>query len=230
MITADIHTHILYGVDDGASTIEESLKMLELEALGGTELVFLTPHFINGRNRYTTDILKERFEELCRLTDITLRLGNECYYDRHLISNLNSGEALTMGGSDYVLLEFDYSISQKKILDGCRDLYNNGYRVILAHIERYEAFDKGTVEELKSMDTKFQINASYAKKILSSLSGRGRKPLLNGEIDFIASDAHGTRHRRPNLDTVTELMIRKYPHIAEKVLYGNAVELGGMDE
>lgn len=45
----DIHCHLLYGVDDGAKTIEESVAMLEAAKEQGISAMILTPHYRPGR-------------------------------------------------------------------------------------------------------------------------------------------------------------------------------------
>ena len=44
----DIHSHVLYGLDDGAKSREQSLQMLELAVQSGTTDIVATPH-ANGR-------------------------------------------------------------------------------------------------------------------------------------------------------------------------------------
>ena len=46
----DIHSHILWGLDDGAKTLEESVAMLQLAAESGTTDIVATPH---ANYRYT---------------------------------------------------------------------------------------------------------------------------------------------------------------------------------
>ena len=58
---ADIHTHILYGVDDGAKTIDDSIELLKEEIKQGVSLIFFTPHFYYGHNYYDVNTLKERY-------------------------------------------------------------------------------------------------------------------------------------------------------------------------
>ena len=47
----DLHTHILYGVDDGAQTIEEAFSMLEIAAsIRHSHDLFNTTCFSSYRN------------------------------------------------------------------------------------------------------------------------------------------------------------------------------------
>ena len=41
----DLHSHLLFGVDDGAKTKEEMFAMLDMAYADGTRAICLTPHF-----------------------------------------------------------------------------------------------------------------------------------------------------------------------------------------
>ena len=55
----DFHTHILYGIDDGANTIEESINILSFLSNNGVKNVFLTPHYVQNRNQYLINYKKK---------------------------------------------------------------------------------------------------------------------------------------------------------------------------
>ena len=236
---ADIHTHILPAVDDGAADLQTSLEMLRMEAEQGVKLLFLTPHYMHGRGRYEGPELKRRFAELMqneeaakiRASGMDIRLGSELHYTAELVSELDSGIALTMDGTKTILLEFYPGDSARKIADGCRDVYNGGYRVILAHIERYINLDEALLNQLLDMDVRFQMNASYVKDLFRLQLGRKRwhkKLLKEGIVSFIATDTHNTTTRRPDLSA--DFMIRNLPERAEELLWLNAAQITGKGE
>ena len=198
----DIHTHILYNVDDGSSSFEESVQMLKEEEKLGIDTVYLTPHFIHGKSNYTTDELKEKLQKLQKETTVKLFLGNELFYSPFIINDLKEGRALPMGSTRYVLVEFNYHSSADAIYEGCRNLYNAGYRIILAHIERYNCFNKALAEKLKNIEVLFQMNYGFYEEVINKPFTYMfyKKLLKNGDIQFIASDAHNMRHRKPNIN------------------------------
>ena len=105
----DIHSHILYGVDDGSKDLSMSLAMLKDEMENGVTLVYLTPH--QNQQTLTGPLLKERYQSFLdeikdKGIDIDIRLGSEIYYYPGLKQDLLSGKALTMDESKYVLVEF----------------------------------------------------------------------------------------------------------------------------
>ena len=230
-ILADIHTHILPGVDDGARNTDIAINMLKREAGMGTRLIVLTPHYVCGRSRCDAAELRLKYENLKHEPEVetlrlTLVLGNELFYSPELLSRLTDGSALTIGDTIAVLLEFPVNGSAKSITEGCRTIYNGGYRVILAHIERYQNLDDEAVETLLNMNVSFQMNASYAKGLLKPVLGRRRwhKNLLReGLISYIASDAHDMNDRAPRL--YAEEIGKAFPEYAEAMLYRNAEKL-----
>lgn len=60
----DIHCHLLYGVDDGAKTIEESVAMLEAAKEQGISAMILTPHYRHGMFAYPKEEIEEHFRIL----------------------------------------------------------------------------------------------------------------------------------------------------------------------
>lgn len=235
MQIADIHTHILYDVDDGAKTINDSILLLQEEIKQGTSLIFFTPHFYYGHNYYDAGLLRQRTEELSQLdlvknSNLKLFLGNECFYNYHLIEDLLNKEALTMGNSNYVLVEFDYNSDMHHIINACRELYNEGFKIIIAHMERYTVFEEKHIKELKDLNVEFQMNANYIIQILSTHflnknDKYNKKLLKNGVISYIGSDTHNMKTRPPKIQQAANLIQQKIPKHAEDILYNNALKL-----
>ena len=65
----DIHTHLLFGVDDGAKSLEESVAMLEDAKRQGIEKCILTPHYRHGMFPYDKEKIDEHFEILKKELD-----------------------------------------------------------------------------------------------------------------------------------------------------------------
>src|SRR5438093_8548781 len=85
----DIHSHILYGVDDGAQTLDESLEMLELARSAGTTDIVATPH-ANAEYGFNPELIGQRIAELRGHVD--LRIHSGC--DFHLqFDNINDAVA-----------------------------------------------------------------------------------------------------------------------------------------
>ena len=63
----DIHCHILPGMDDGATSIEESLEMAEMAIADGITHVVGTPH-ANGEYKFDPEVIRQRREEIAAAT------------------------------------------------------------------------------------------------------------------------------------------------------------------
>jgi len=199
----DIHCHILPGVDDGPQTMEETLQVIREAWHQGVRCMIATPHYHPGRYVVNSQLVQDRLEEVreaCRDKKIPMRIlpGQECYWYTGLIDALSAGQALTMNGSSYVLVEFEpdnlYSILQNAV----HSLINNGYLPIIAHYERYACLRDRTerLEELRDMGALLQMNFD---RLLDKDTLFHRNPwrrlLLQGYVDFLGSDTHGMNFR-----------------------------------
>lgn len=203
----DIHCHIIPGVDDGASNMEESIKMLKMEYAEGVRTIIATPHFRVGMFETPPEEIIGQFELLKRTASeencgIELYLGCEFHANMDMMKYLRTGKARTMAGSRFVLTEFSGRDEKGYIRGRLNSLISNGCRPVIAHIERYGCLRKDIsfIEELVEMGAYVQVNAG-------SITGDGgfatrhfcRKLLKEGLIHFVGTDAHGTRRRVPKI-------------------------------
>lgn len=197
----DIHTHIIPFVDDGSNSLEDSIEMVKHAISIGVSTIYCTPHYIKGLYEKSVDEIKKNFNllenEVKRLNlPITLYLGQEILYtgEEDVISMLDDKQLLTLNDSKYVLLEFPFT---REIDDLGELIYNfscHDYKVILAHIERYEWMTLEKALELKREGALIQVNADTLLKLTGKLEYKFAKKLLKLKlVDFIASDTHSFR-------------------------------------
>lgn len=199
----DIHNHLLYGIDDGSKTIEESIDVLkDMEKCGYTDVI-LTPHYIDG-TRYSNskednlkrlEILKEELKK--NNISINLYLGNEIFMDDDISELLNSNLMSSLNNTNYLLIELPMSGEYSGYQEVFKDLIDKGYKIILAHPERYLTFqdDYDLIYELLDMGILFQSNIDslngkygpYAKEMLIEL-------LKEDKVSFLATDIHHKKH------------------------------------
>lgn len=210
----DIHTHILPKVDDGSKSNEISRKLLELELKEGVNTVYLTPH--QNKNQLNKDeIIKSflDFKESVKDIPIDLKLGSEVYYYQGFKEDLLNGKIITMDDSDYVLLEFSTSIDEN-IVDVLYDLSLTKYKIIIAHIERYEYLSLEDYDEIHKY-AKIQVNS---RSILDKVFKKNIKYLLKNDlIDFIASDCHDLERRTVSFADSLKFLEKKYKNTYLKV-------------
>lgn len=195
----DIHNHLLFGVDDGSKTIIESISVIQgLSEVGVTDII-LTPHYINytshsndkESNEKILSILRKKLEE--DNINVNLYLGNEIYIDSEIIRLLKDGKISTLNNSKYILIELPMSGVYDSYMDIFLDLINIGYNVILAHPERYIAFQRDfeKLYELKEIGVLFQCNIGSILGQYGKRSCKLLKKLLKSEmVEFLATDIH----------------------------------------
>lgn len=199
----DIHNHLLYGVDDGAKSLVESLDVLkDLEENGFTKVI-LTPHYIKGSsyNSPKKDNLK-RLAELQKAVkenniNLKLYLGNEIFIDEDILDLFRSGEISTLNNTNYALIELPMSGKYDEYKEIFMDLKSKGCEVILAHPERYRAFqeDYSKIDELFNMGILFQCNLdSIVGKYGEGSNKLIRRLLEEKKIAFLATDIHEKKH------------------------------------
>lgn len=229
----DIHTHILPGVDDGSESLEESLKMVELAYQEGIRILIATPHYGKWNPGYRKEDALKKYKQLrqqieLRHKDMKIFMGNEIYYAPGVIEDLREGRASTLGGTDYVLVEFSTQEDSQEIENGLRSLVTAGYRPVLAHVERYESLrDLRKIEELEENGVYVQVNAR------SFLGGRFDKraawviKLFQSDfIHFIASDCHNCDFRGPIMEKAVEKLLSLGEASAvERIVKTNVVKL-----
>lgn len=197
----DIHTHIIPFVDDGSKSITDSLAMIKQEIDMGIDTIVCTPHYINRRYMKSVDEIKTNYNNLLKAVEekglnVNLLLGQEiCYTHRvDIIKMLKNNELLTLNNTNYILLEFSYSSEPEDIYEVVYNFFANGYKVIIAHVERYDWITLSKVIGLKKEGAIIQINSGSIVGKNSFKEKRFVKKLLKlNLVDIVASDIHSFR-------------------------------------
>ena len=195
----DLHCHLLFGIDDGSKTIEESIVLLKKMSEAGITDIILTPHYIthskyqcnNADKKKLLTKLKNRVKK--EKIDVSLYLGNEVFLTSSFIELLNKKEISTLNNSKYILFEFPMSHIYNNTSDIIMELVSNGYIPILAHPERYTMFmeNPALIEKYLQMGVLMQGNFTS----LFGKYGRKSKKVLKyfikkKYISFLGSDTH----------------------------------------
>lgn len=230
----DIHTHILPGVDDGSRSMAETMKMVEQAYREGIRVIVATPHY----GAWNPDYDKAEAVKVCRMvrdrvkalhSDMNIYIGNELYYNPGIIEDLKNGKALTLGGTAYVLVEFAVDEDYSAIYSAIRSFTMEGYRPVIAHIERYQCLQKELerVKELVSAGAYVQVNArSFLGGRFDKRAAWCAKLLQNDLVHFIASDCHSSGSRKPIMDTaVKKLRELTDQETVERIVHHNVIKL-----
>lgn len=198
----DIHTHLLFDVDDGSKTLEQSIKYLkEIKKIGMNKVV-CTPHIRTGNKERILKIisnfkiLREEAEKL----GIKLYLGNEILYSENTVSLLKNKRIIGINQSKYVLVEFkrNETMPISQIISFFEELIELGYKPILAHPELYFKYRHiSYMKRLKENGVMLQVDATsfFQKTSNRKIAKFTKKMLQEYLIDVVASDSHCTKKR-----------------------------------
>ncbi len=190
---SDVHSHILYGVDDGVQQLEESLQILEeLEKLGFKKL-WCTPHIMEDIPN-ETKFLQERFLQLKQAYkgEIQLHLAAEYMIDNVFSKRLSNKDLLPHGElKNHLLVETSYFNPPLNLEKTLQEIYSIGYYPLLAHPERYVYMEENDYIKLKSNGIKFQLNLLSLKGMYGKTAQKKAEWLLSKNYyDQVGSDIH----------------------------------------
>ena len=208
----DIHSHILPGMDDGSSSLEESLAMARESARQGVRLLAATPHFYATQEN-PASFLARREKSLALLESAwqdsfpTLLVGAEVrYFDG--ISRVEKIAHLTLDHTRILLLEMPFTSWSGRMVDEVLELQRRrGFQVLLAHIERYlKDQDSQVWDTLRQNGVWTQCNVNF---FLRWQTRRKAQALFKkGEIQMLGSDTHNMTTRPPNLALAREALVK----------------------
>ena len=190
----DQHSHILYGLDDGVKTQEDSLAILRFLEEQGVSEVWFTPHVMEDVPN-TTEGIRARFEELKSVYRGGLRfhLAAEYMIDTLFEERLAARDLLTHG-NDTVLVETSAVAPPINLWEVLETMRKAGYRPLIAHPERYRYMDKADYKRLHDMGCVLQMNLpSIVGFYGESARERALDLLDKGWYSMVGSDCHRYR-------------------------------------
>lgn len=216
----DLHSHILYGVDDGAETIEMTLEMLSMASKTGTRHLVFTPHcnIPGGYENYINDVIVGRFEKVKREIrrnniDINVYLGMEVFGTLDICPLIDMGAIITLNKSRYMLIEFDFGEDPAVISEILARVHSMGITPVMAHPERYIAVQQYPlmVFDWVTSGCLMQLNRGSVTSKFGQLVKDTAIFLLNHNLIHVcASDAHKPYARTPVLNDAYDYIEKRY--------------------
>lgn len=201
-VILDMHSHLLFGIDDGAEKIENSIQLIRgLVDLGYSKLV-TTPHVMSDTYRNTPEIILGKLELVRKKLkeeniNVQLNAAAEYYCDHEFFNKIGKEELLTISKDKHLLFEVSYLNAPEIFNDVIFALQSNGYKPILAHPERYPFWfsDFNKFKEIRAKGVLLQMN-------INSLTGHYGMPtkkiaermIDENMISLIGSDCHHDGH------------------------------------
>lgn len=199
---ADMHSHLLPGIDDGSPDMATSLELIKgFKALGYRKII-TTPHVLWEIYPNTTDIIirkqDEVKEEIAKKgLDIEFHAAAEYFIDDHFTEHLNKKVPLLTISTNMVLVEFSMVNMPMDLLEVLFEMQMQNYQPVLAHPERYTYLyrRKDFFDQLKDAGCYFQLN-------LLSLSGHYGEDVQRlaehlfkqNYYDLAGTDLHNSQH------------------------------------
>ena len=228
----DIHSHVIFDVDDGPKTLEESLGLIEEARRQGVRMIVATSHRRKGMFETPEKIIMANYLELKkmvseRLPELTLCYGGELYYTKDIIGKLDAKKLPTLNGTKQVLVEFSMNTAWKEIQEAVNEIILLGLTPVIAHIERYDAlaFKGERVAELIDKGCFTQVNSNHVLK--PGLIGDVAKPfkkrvqyfLDNDLVTCVASDMHNLSKRKPYMQEAFTYIEKEYGRDRARALF-----------
>jgi tyrosine-protein phosphatase YwqE len=200
-LVADMHSHLIPGIDDGSKSIEDSVALIrELNLLGLRKLI-TTPHIMSDYFRNDPDTIHRGLDQvrealLQENIPVEINAAAEYYLDDGLVKKLETEKLLTFG-ENYLLFEISYINCPDNINEIIFRMQVQGYKPVMAHPERYP-FWYNKFEQYQSFREQgvlLQININSvsgyygyeAKKI-------AEKMIENNLVDLVGTDCHHLKH------------------------------------
>ena len=234
----DIHSHIVFEVDDGPKTIEDSRALLEESYRQGVRTIISTSHRRKGMFETPEEKIEENFKQVQELAkeiadDLTILYGAEIYYTSDILDKLEQGEIPRLADSQYALIEFSMITPYKEIHTALSNVLRLGVTPVVAHIERYHCLenDEKKVRDLINMGCYTQINSSSVLKpklfgdTYKFMKKRAQFFLEKDLVHFVASDMHNLNPRPPYMQEAYQIISKKYGESHAEQLFRKNQEL-----
>jgi tyrosine-protein phosphatase YwqE len=200
-IVADMHSHLLPGIDDGSVDMENSIELISALRSMGYQKLITTPHIFWDMYKNTTEIIREKealvnAELMLRGIDVQLEAAAEYYVDEHFEELIAKNDILSFGDK-YVLFELSFDTEQINYKRAVFNLQLNGYKPILAHPERYEYWHSNfsKYEDIADRGILIQINTNCLTGHYGPGVKRISERLIEADlVDFIGTDTHHVGH------------------------------------
>jgi protein-tyrosine phosphatase len=211
----DIHSHVLYGLDDGARTIEDSVAMVRMAAKHGTTDLVATPH-ANPKYRFNPETVQQRLAEVSAAAGNVLRLHSGC--DFHLSYDniqdaIGNPRKYTINQQRYLMVEFSDLLIFNNTTEILSRLEEAGMTPVITHPER-NGLLRQRIDQIAAWVEGGACVQLTAHSLLGEFGRRAMqfsRTLLDRRlVHFLASDAHDCERRPPRLDLVHAWMKEHY--------------------
>ena len=202
LLYADMHSHLIPGIDDGSPDMKTSLELIRgLMDLGYKKLI-TTPHIMWDMYQNRREVILQKLEELQKAVeeeklDVEISAGAEYFLDDHVRELLSSKQPILTIGDNLVLVELSMASAPVDYKELLFELQLQGYQPVIAHPERYiyMEFKRDFFTELKDAGYYFQANILsfanyYGRSVMETANYLAKKEFY----DFVGTDLHNSKY------------------------------------
>lgn len=197
LVGADMHSHLIPGIDDGVKTLEESISLIKKMSELGYKKLITTPHVMSDYFKNNKEIIYSGLETVRAAVKsegipIEIEAAAEYMYDDGFVKKVASGDLLTFG-NNYLLIELGYYFPPERFFDVIFDLKTSGINPILAHPERYVYWHESpdVYETLHDREILMQINLPSLSGYYAPQIKKVAEMLIDKNfVDFVGTDLH----------------------------------------
>jgi len=199
ILKTDIHSHFIPGIDDGAPDLETSISLIKKMQELGYSKVITSPHVMSDFYQNSSETifkgLADVREELkAQKINMEIDAAAEYYIDFEFEQKIGKEKFLTFG-DNYILVELSFMEAPRNLFDIIFKLQLEGYKVVLAHPERYNYYSLKDYEEFTSRGVLLQINLLSLIGYYSPQIKKKTEALINaGMVSLVGSDCHNMNH------------------------------------
>lgn len=201
-ISTDIHSHVMYGIDDGAKTVEDTINLVKAMYNQGFRKMVVTPHVSQDIYPNTKEKILEKLAEVRKIIaeqemDMEIDAAAEYMIDEQFIKLTESDEKLLTLYDNKVLVEMSFMYETPYLYNALFTMQTRGYQPVLAHPERYNFYHHQLekYDELKQKGCLFQLNTIAFSGYYGEGIKRTAEYLFEKKMyDYCGSDVHHLKH------------------------------------
>lgn len=195
-LLCDVHSHLIWGIDDGVKTEEEALATIRILMEMGYKKIITTPHIHHDIYPNEISTITEGKEKLKKFLtskqiDLSVACAAEYYFDQWFYNEVDKEKPLLTFGDQYLLFETNYLTEPYQLKSLVFKMITSGYKPVLAHPERYQYMTIEKAEDLRTRGVCLQLNLlsllGYYGKPIQSMA---HKLIDQKLIDLAGSDCH----------------------------------------
>ncbi len=201
ILKTDIHSHFIPGIDDGSPDMDTTINLiLEMQKLGFSKVI-TSPHVMSDFYKNSSDIILKgrdtiRNELAVRNINMDFDAVAEYYLDYNFEQKIGQEKFLTFG-DNYLLVELSFVEAPKNLLEVIFKLQLEGYKIVLAHPERYYYFQMQDYEELVNKGVFLQINWLALIGYYSiEIKKKAEHLIVQNMVSFLGTDCHNMQHAK----------------------------------